>query len=255
MPCDEPHAARSVLRVSEPHPGARALAEALPDVPRWLEVRAMLVLPAADLYVSPEGFVVRLPSAKRAAAVGKPEPHLFDAALERVDPGWRVLVAPEDADHVAPLLAGFSRERALVHVLSGPTPHLQAPDPDVFELGAADLDRLPESVAEEIARFDFAETTVLGLRHGSVIASIAYAAWQTQRLYAVAVTTLGPHRKRGFGERVVRALLDRRDEVQRPVWSSAESNVASLRLAARLGFRPFDELVVFSPQPVREPTN
>ena len=34
-----------------------------------------------------------------------------------------------------------------------------------------------------------------------------------------------------------------------PVWGALESNVASLRLAARLGFAPVDALVVFEREP------
>jgi hypothetical protein len=34
---------------------------------------------------------------------------------------------------------------------------------------------------------------------------------------------------------------------RRPVWGALDSNLPSLRLAARLGFRPVDRLVVFNP--------
>jgi RimJ/RimL family protein N-acetyltransferase len=236
------------------HPGAKALRDALPDVPRWLKIRALLARPGSDLYVSPEGFVVSLRSAKRAAAVGKPEAHLFEAALEHVDPGWHVLVAPEDAEHVEPFLSGFTRQRAILHVLSGATPRLEQPDPDVIELTPHDLDRVPEWLAQQLSRV-IADTRIVAVQVAGVIASVAYPAWQTERLYDIAVATLGPHRRKGYGERAVRALFDQRDEVQRPVWSASEDNLTSLRLAARLGFRPFDELVVFTPELSRAPTN
>jgi hypothetical protein len=229
------------------NPGISKLRDALPDVPRWLEVRAMLALPSSELYVSPDGFVVSARSAKLAAAVGNPEPRLFEAALEHADAGWTLLAAPEDAPAVSAALPGFSNERAVLHVLSGPTPRLSAPDPDVIALAPSDLDRLPESLAEQLSRV-LPEREVLGLEVAGVIASVAHVPWETERLYELSVNTLGPHRHKGYGERVGRALLDRRDEIRRPVWGSLESNAGSLSLARRLGFREFDELVVFSPR-------
>ncbi len=255
MPCERPRVAGSGLPVSEPHPAARALCDALPDVPRWVKVRALLVSPGAEIHVSPEGFVVTLARAKRAAAVGKPDLELVQRALARVDPGWFVLVSPEDVEHVEPALTGFRRERALLHVLSGPTPRLEAQDPDVFEFGPEDLRRVPESTAADLERLDLASACVLALAAGNVIASIAYVAWQTERLYDVAVTTFGPHKRRGYGERVVRALFDRRDERQRPIWWCKDDNAASLALGKKLGFREFDETCVFSPEPLREPVS
>jgi GNAT superfamily N-acetyltransferase len=228
------------------NPGIVRLRDALPDVPRWLEVRALLALPSSELFVSSEGFVVSARSAKLAAAVGTPEPRLFEAALEHADPGWTLLAAPEDAPAVTAALPGFSRARALLHVLSGPTPRLASPDPDVIAISASDLERLPESLAQELSRV-VDEHEVFGLEIASVIAAVAYVPWQTERLYELSVVTLAPHRRKGYGERVARALLDRRDEVRRPVWSSHENDTASLQLGRRLGFREFDEVIVFSP--------
>jgi RimJ/RimL family protein N-acetyltransferase len=223
------------------------LLAALPDIPRWLEARALLALAEAELYASPEGFVVSSPLDKLACGVGQPAPHLFTQALTQIDPEWIVLAAPEDADAVGAGMPNFERERAILHVLEGPIPRLAAPDPDVIRLGPDDLRRVPESMARELERV-IRDTEVLGLETAGVIASVAYAASETERLYDLSIDTFGPHRKKGYAERVMRALLDRRSEVKRPVWGATESNEASRRLAARLGFRPFDEIVVFTPK-------
>jgi GNAT superfamily N-acetyltransferase len=227
-------------------PGVVRLRDALPDVPRWLEVRALLALPSSELYVSSEGFVVSARAAKLAAAVGNPEPRLFEAALQHADLGWSLLAAPEDAAAVAAALPGFSRARAVLHVLSGPTPRLAEPDPQVIALTASDLERLPESLAQELSRV-VGEQELFGLEAAGVIAAVAYVPWQTERLYELSIVTLAPHRQKGYGQRVARALLDRRDEVRRPVLGSLESDVAALRLARSLGFREFDEIMVFLP--------
>ena len=222
-----------------------ALLAALPDIPRWLEARALLAMPDAQLYASPEGFVVSSPLDKLACGVGQPAPHLFTQALTEVDPEWTVLAAPEDADAVGAGIPDFERERAILHVLEGPIPRLAAPDPDVIQLGPHDLRRVPDFMARELERA-IHQTEVLALETGGVIASVAYAASETARLYDLSIDTFGPHRKKGYAARVMRALLDRRSEVKRPVWGATVSNEESLRLAARLGFRPFEEIVVFT---------
>jgi GNAT superfamily N-acetyltransferase len=224
-----------------------ALLAALPDIPRWLEARALLAMPEAELYASPEGFVVSSPLDKLAFGVGQPAPHLFTQALTQVDAEWTVLAAPEDADAVGAAIPSFVAERAILHVLEGPIPRLATPDPDVIRLGPDDLRRVPESMARELERV-IHHTEVLALETASVIASVAYVAGETERLYDLSVDTFGPHRKKGYAGRVMRALLDRRSEVKRPVWGATESNAASLHLAARLGFRPFDEIIVFTPK-------
>jgi hypothetical protein len=223
------------------------LREALPDVPRWLQARALLALPSSELYASPEGFLVCSHAAKLAVAVGQPAPHLFSQALAQTDPEWTVLAAPEDAPGVAACLPAFAGQRAVLYVLGGPTPRLAEPDPDVIRLGPADLGRVPEALARELALV-VADREVLGLEVGGVVTAVAYVPWETERLYDLSIDTLGPHRQKGYGERLARALLDRRDEVKRPVWGATEDNLASTRLAAKLQFRELDEIVVFAPK-------
>ena len=230
------------------------LRDALPDVPRWLETRALLAQPSAELFMSQNGFVVRSARAKLAAAIGEPDDGALTAALTGADPGWSLLAAPEDADHVGKMLGSFRRERASLYVMSGPTPRLDEPDPGLVDLTRSDLARLPAALAEELARV-VDRTDVVAIEADGVIASVAYVPWETERLYDVSVDTLGPHRRKGYGERAVRGLLDRRDEVKRPVWGAVESNLASQKLAARLGFRPFDEMFVFTLPPSDGPVN
>jgi len=44
-----------------------------------------------------------------------------------------------------------------------------------------------------------------------------------------------------------------RERGKQPVWGAMQSNAASLRLAAKLGFAPVDELVVFEPRTAGSP--
>jgi RimJ/RimL family protein N-acetyltransferase len=66
-------------------------------------------------------------------------------------------------------------------------------------------------------------------------------------LWDVSIDTLEEHRGRSLGAAAVRFMIEyMRGEGRDPVWGALESNRASLRLAAKLGFVPVDRIVVFS---------
>jgi GNAT superfamily N-acetyltransferase len=71
---------------------------------------------------------------------------------------------------------------------------------------------------------------------------------QTVSLWDISIDTLEPYRRRGHAARCASWMVDemrRRDK--EPVWAAEETNPPSMRLAARLGFVPVDELVLFRP--------
>jgi GNAT superfamily N-acetyltransferase len=81
-------------------------------------------------------------------------------------------------------------------------------------------------------------------------ASFCYPVWRTETLWDISIDTLEEHRGRALGSHAVRFMIEllRRDG-REPVWGALESNGASLRLAAKLGFQPVDALVWFSRGP------
>ena len=77
--------------------------------------------------------------------------------------------------------------------------------------------------------------------------SFCYPAWITERLWDVSIDTLEGHRGQSLGARAVRFMIDlMAADGREPVWGALESNTASLRLGAKLGFVPAGDLVVFS---------
>jgi GNAT superfamily N-acetyltransferase len=77
--------------------------------------------------------------------------------------------------------------------------------------------------------------------------SFCYPVWRTESLWDVSIDTIEQQRRRGLAAHVVRAMIaDLRQQGLQPIWGALESNGASLRLAARLGFVPVDEAVVIS---------
>ncbi len=77
--------------------------------------------------------------------------------------------------------------------------------------------------------------------------SFCYPVWTTERFWDVSIDTLEAHRGRSLGARAVSFMIDvMRQQGREPVWGALESNQPSLRLGAKLGFKPMGEIVVFS---------
>ncbi len=76
--------------------------------------------------------------------------------------------------------------------------------------------------------------------------SFCYAGSQTESLWDISIDTLAGHRNRGYAALCVAFLIEHfRRQGLAPVWGALESNVPSMKLAAKLGFTPVDQLVVF----------
>jgi len=80
------------------------------------------------------------------------------------------------------------------------------------------------------------------------VVSICQAIAVTETLWDVAIDTLEGHRRRGHAAACFEALAAHMATTGgQPVWSADDDNAASLRLAAKLGFRPVERLTVLMP--------
>lgn len=216
------------------------LLQHLPDVPRWVAARAMLLAGAGEVFRAGGGWVVR--SDALAVAVGRPGREALGRALEH-SPCAELLTAIEDEAATAAALPGWSHERARICTLA--VPEALAPEDRRVRLLAPsnDLSHLPAELRAELARAG----EVHALFAGGTAASFAYACWRTERHFDLSVDTVAELRRRGFARSVASALV--RAELEggrRPVWGALASNVASRRLAEGLGFEETDQLTVFS---------
>jgi GNAT superfamily N-acetyltransferase len=76
--------------------------------------------------------------------------------------------------------------------------------------------------------------------------SFCYSGSRTESLWDVSIDTLAGHRNRGYAALCVTFLIEHfRRQGLAPVWGALESNLPSMKLAAKLGFTPVDQLVVF----------
>jgi len=79
------------------------------------------------------------------------------------------------------------------------------------------------------------------------VASVAYAPWRSERYFDVSVDTAPNYRGLGLGTMVAAALIrEERGHGREPVWGAEVDNVASLRMASRLGFTQVGELWVIA---------
>ena len=238
----------------------------LPDVPRWVETRAMLRSPEVQLFAGPavdEGVVVGLHHGAMVAVsvVGHPNAVALASALKDLTPMTPIVAQDENAAHVEALLKevgpvrdgrAWSAERMLFHTLGAVRPLAPLDRAVSIRLLSSDdpLAHLPPGLRHEITHARTLYPTGAALVDG-VPVSFCYGCFTSESLWDVSIDTLETHRGRGLAAHVVRFMIDRmREGGLEPIWGALESNGTSLRLAARLGFTtPAQGNIVFSRGP------
>lgn len=242
-------------------PSPASLADLLPDEPRYVDLRGLLLSGRCDVHAGGDprrGFIARSRDFPFAAVYGRPEREVVRRAVERADAAgtawagegsegeWHLLVQPEGVEAVAVALPGWGRRGVTIHRYAGPWPPPPAAPPAVAELllapdGSAgaglDLGHVPQPLRHELG-LDYVASRPLAaaLVDGRAVA-FCYAPFVTPGLWDVAVDTLEPYRRRGLAAACFRTLAAHLAEAgKRPVWGALDSNTASLRLAAGLGF-------------------
>ncbi len=229
-------------------PSSESIARLLPDVPRWVEVRGMLLAGYGRAeWVDagpPPSFVAFDPDAL-AVVIGQPPDEVIRAAADRVR---EVLAAPENVDRVAALLADWKPEPAAIHVLHSDSRLPDVPDGSVREPSRAELEAVPEKeLRQQLLSEVDAGTRIVAAYDAGVPAAFCYAASATEEWWDISIDTLETHRRQGHAARCVAFLIREMARLgKRPVWGAVESNVGSLGLAAKLGFRRVSTLYLLS---------
>ena len=230
---------------------------ALPDLPRWVEARGMLLSGRCEIVSCGESagdVILQSRSAPLLVIVG--DPPLEPLASSVAEPGLGVvLCGPERADEVRPLLEGWKRVGAVIHRFGGDDPPISRGRAG-YEIGilaekdgSGRLGHLPPPLRAEISSALSGGHVAAAMRDGVPI-SFCYPVWETETLWDVSVDTLESHRNRGLGAACAAFLIDhmRRHEKE-PVWGAREDNAPSLAVASNLGFAPVDRMIVFVRQP------
>jgi gamma-glutamylcyclotransferase (GGCT)/AIG2-like uncharacterized protein YtfP len=220
---------------------------AIPDIPRWVETRDLLAWSGSTAIEAPDGAGLVVWSADDGLGSAVGEPPL--GALLRAAAGCEELLAfPDNVHRVRALLPDHHAERATI--FRGPEG--SPPEPEhpwrVIPAGDAEvLAAVPEPLRTELLDALADRTTMVATLDGTAPVAFAYVASETEGQWDLSIDTLASHRRRGFATSAVRALLRAMEgSGKAPVWGAVDSNVASLRMAERMGFRLVDELWVLS---------
>ncbi len=224
---------------------------ALPDVPRWVEARGMLLSSRGNVLGAEEGpiptGVLLQPDTRLAVVVGEPGEILIRQAADVAD---EILAAPEHADWVATVLPDWAAESATLHLLPDFSALPDTSNGSVRLLEPGELrgvSGLPGPLGNELTVEARAGSPIAAAFVGDSPVAFCYAGAVTETLWDVSIETIEPYRRRGFASRGAAYLIRRlAEDGKRPVWGAAESNAPSARLAATLGFKPVDSLVVFA---------
>jgi GNAT superfamily N-acetyltransferase len=214
--------------------------QAVPDIPRWVETRSML-LHGATTVGTPEGGLVIGNGRDLAGVVGLPIRETITEALGMLDPGAELLVPPETVHQVLALLPPVLAERAIIHAAP---PRLAPPEDGAVEIrpvDASELGWLSSHLAPEAKGASWAAVKRI---EGEVVA-MCTAGPITETLWDPGIDTLEQHRRKGYARSCFLALAAHLRPLT-PIWGAVEDNTASLAMAASLGFEPVDELWVLT---------
>jgi GNAT superfamily N-acetyltransferase len=212
----------------------------IPDSPRWVEGRAMLLRGEAEVIgTDPEACVIQ--GRDLARLVGVPDEALL-AALRTPE----ALADFEHSGEILRRMRDWGATEAVLHRLPSKA-RLPGEGPaEVRMLGGADAIDLRHVNARlrlelrQALRF----SPVFATWVGGLAVSFAYGV-ETETLFDVSVDTLTPYRGRGFASAAVAALIrHHQGRGKSPVWGAVMDNAASLQLARKLGFVECDRLMV-----------
>lgn len=233
------------------HATLARLAAALPDAPRWLETRSMLLFDDAEVFgleEEPLTFIARNPTDHLISVVGKPAAEAFQEAVYRNDGEGVALAQLGDEEHAASHLPGWRMEPATLHLLPEDVCLPDVPDAVVRLVTTAEImasDAVPVSLKDELRSAALYSDIAAAFADGKPV-SFCYCASTTEGLWDISIDTLEPYRRQGHAAKVVAFMVRRQaEEGKRPVWGAEESNQASMALARKLGFEPVERLVVF----------
>ncbi|NIR50134.1 GNAT family N-acetyltransferase [candidate division KSB1 bacterium] len=229
------------------------LALTLPDIPRWVETRGLLLAGRCEVYGATysddSDFVVRSLVDSLICVVGRPNANAILQAISQSGSSAEVLTARENVEYVGSVLKSWHKCKAWIHSLNKDTEHAVAADATVKFVTGDEIfairDEAPELGKELSNVLTITDVAAAIVRNQPV--SFCYAGTETETLWDISIDTLPRHRRRGYAATCVQFMIDfMRTKGKQPVWGAVDSNVASLNLARKLGFQVVDELFLFS---------
>jgi hypothetical protein len=233
---------------------ANEILRRLPDTPRYVEFRAMLLNDTGacvgPVSLDPLAFAVAYHDGSLIGVVGNPPGQAIAEAAREAE---EILAFEDNVEHVASILPDWKYEGATLHLLpeGWRAPECQSPgDVRILDKKIHEYSHIPEELAEELREAEAMRTPIGAAFVDGLPVAFCYAGHVTESLWDVSIDTLEGHRRRGLAMKAAIFMIDYWGRLGRkPVWGSADSNPPSSLLAAKLGFVPVDRLILFtSPQ-------
>ncbi len=226
----------------------------LPDLPRWVETRALLSSAGAMLAenATRSGFVIWNVDDDLGSIVGEPNHEGVVRAAECVS---QILAFPENIEPVRAILGDFQAEPAAVFSAPAQLPPLPLhPCRQMGHHEMARLQHLPTELFDELSDVARGGRPIVAAFDGALPVAFAYVASETEALWDVSIDTLASHRRRGYAAAAVVSLMHlMKQRGKTAVWGALTSNAASINLARRLGFVQADTLWVLARRAAEQP--
>ena len=231
----------------------RALAGALGDTPETVISIHLLARGLAEAYVAgdptrPDGVILQDGSDPGELMSFGTDTEALWELLRLVEGWWCVSVVESCAEDLGTIIEARTGSRVryyrdIYHVLRGPVARIHH---EAARLLTPDDLELVEAAAVEVRGSGWdstqemiEESVVAGAVVKGDLVAIAFTHARSARHADVAINTLMEWRGRGFATAAASLVAQRLQEAgQRPVWSTGEDNLASLRIAQKLGFTP-----------------
>ena len=233
------------------------LAAALPDLPRWVAPRGLLLERRCEVLLGPEGrrgagYLVLERDGPEAFAVHRPVASLVAQLPALAPPPTSILAPIVSAESWRALLPGWREQPAVVHVHPAPAmlPH---PTHETRLLTLEDVERLgtpgaglPAALIDEL-RGALARGPVAAAFDGERPVSFCHAAYRTESWFDVSIDTLETHRRAGYATSAAAHLIHQLlAQGKKPVWGALDADTASMAMAKKYGFRAVDRMMMFN---------
>ncbi len=231
--------------------GAKLL-QLLPDIPRWIYARWMVLSGNGRIYVenkSENSFIIQDPNNGLTCVVGKPGADVIQKSLTSIDMPVRIIGFKNNYRYIENELKEFERSTAYLYTLSEEKPKYSYTDASVRFMMKNDIQaarHIPDVLRKELVDALLQSPVAAGLIEDKPV-SFCYAAAMTETLWDISIDTLKPYRNKGYAGHTVGFMIEHMmTKGKRPVWGAEESNRASVHLAKKLGFKPVDKLYLFN---------
>jgi len=191
-------------------------------------------------------FAVSSPELELISVAGFPAKTAILEAVATNTNQSEILAISENSEHAAEALPDWTVSLAKLHVLEG-EPLLHKISDNVRLLAPSEIEamkNLPLDLKEELT-LAFRYSPVAGTIVEGKPVSFCYAGSQTESLWDISIDTLAGYRNKGYAAACVAYMIELMSKQKKqPVWGAYETNEASLRLAAKLGFVAVDTIMV-----------